>query len=77
MHVYVVHDAITISFAAMAWVAIFIVSAWFSDGLACWNWWAETLKDAIIPGILAIMAAYITAHGIPDGKAHVCEEYTL
>lgn len=75
------HDEITISFATMAWVVIFIYFLWFSDGLAWWNWWAETLKDAIIPGILSIIssviAAYITVHGVPDSKAHVCEEYTL
>ena len=49
---------------------------WFSDGQ---SWWAETLKDAIIPtvitGILttisSVMTAYITVHGVPDSKAHV------
>ena len=45
----------------------------FSDGQA---YWAKVLKDAIIPVILSAISsfvtAYITAHGVPKCKAHVC-----
>lgn len=58
-----------ISFAAMD---CYLYCLWFPDEQA---WWAETLKDAIISLISGAVAAYITKHGVPRGKAHVCEEF--